>query len=91
VSYGERIEDSVIREAREETGLEIKLRKLVGVYSDPNRDPRGHVVSACFLAEPVGDKLAAGSDAAEVRAFKDIPWDELAFDHARMLKDAGIR
>ncbi len=91
VHYGERVEDAVIREAREETGLEVNLHKLIGVYSDPNRDPRAHVISLCFLAKQVGGKLVAGSDVTEARAFKDIPWDELAFDHAQMLKDAGLR
>lgn len=91
VHHGERVEDAARREAEEETGLKAKLQKIIGVYSDPKRDPRGHVVSICFLAEREGGELAAGNDAAEVRAFKDIPWKELAFDHAQMLRDAGFR
>ncbi|RLI30286.1 NUDIX hydrolase, partial [Candidatus Bathyarchaeota archaeon] len=51
VEYGERVEEAAIREAKEETGLEIRIKKLVGVYSDPNRDPRGHVISITYLAE----------------------------------------
>ena len=90
VHYGERVEDAAVREAWEETGLRIDLLKLVGVYSDPKRDPRGHVVSACFLAERAGGKLRAASDAEEVKIFKRIPWRELAFDHAQILKDAGL-
>jgi len=90
VNYGEKVEDAAIREAEEETGLKVKLRKLVGVYSDPNRDPRGHVVSICFLAERTNGKPVANSDAAEARVFKDIPWGELAFDHSRILRDAGF-
>lgn len=90
VSYGEKVEDAAVREAREETGLNIKLIKLAGVYSDPKRDPRGHAVSVCFLADAVGGKLKAGSDAAEARVFKKIPWRELAFDHKAMLKNAGM-
>lgn len=90
VEYGERVEEAAVREAKEETGLNIELKKIVGIYSDPKRDPRGHVVSICFLAESTGDKLAAGSDAAEARVFKKIPWRKLAFDHAKMLKDAGF-
>ncbi len=89
VEYGERVEDAARREVREETGLRIKLKRLVGVYSDPERDPRGHVVSVCFLGERTGGELKAASDAAEARVFKEIPWEELAFDHARILKDAG--
>jgi 8-oxo-dGTP diphosphatase len=91
VRYGERIEDAATREAEEETGLRVKLGKLVGVYSDPKRDPRGHVVSVCFLAKRVGGRLRASSDAQDVKIFKHIPWRELAFDHARILKDAGFR
>ena len=91
VHYGEKVEDAATREAKEETGLKVELGKLVGVYSDPNRDPRGHVVSVCFLAERVDSRPSAKGDAAEARIFKDIPWSELAFDHAGMLRDAGFR
>jgi 8-oxo-dGTP diphosphatase len=80
-----------MREALEETGLKVKLQRLVGVYSDPKRDPRGHVVSACFLAKRAGGRLKAASDVEEVKIFKRIPWRGLAFDHARILKDAGVR
>jgi 8-oxo-dGTP diphosphatase len=90
VSYGEKVDNAAAREAEEETGLKVKIQKLVGVYSDPKRDPRGHTVSICFVAEVVGGKLKAGSDAAEARVFKKIPWGELAFDHASMLRDAGF-
>lgn len=91
VRYGERIEEAAMREALEETGLKVKLQRLVGVYSDPKRDPRGHVVSACFLAKRAGGRLKAASDVEEVKIFKRIPWRGLAFDHARILKDAGVR
>jgi 8-oxo-dGTP diphosphatase len=91
VRYGERVEKAAAREAEEETGLKVKLKKLVGVYSEANRDPRGHVVSVCFLAERTDDKPLAKGDAAEAKVFKDIPWDELAFDHAKILKEAGFR
>jgi 8-oxo-dGTP diphosphatase len=91
VEYGERVEDAAEREALEETGLRVKLRRLVGVYSDPDRDPRGHVVTVCYLAEPFGGRLKASSDAMRVKVFRKIPWGELAFDHAKILKDAGLR
>ncbi len=91
VRYGERVEDAAAREVNEETGLRVKLGKLVGVYSDPKRDPRGHVVSVCFLAERAGGRLKASSDAQDTKIFKHIPWRELAFDHARILKDAGFK
>lgn len=91
VRYGEKVEHAATREAREETGLKVKLRGLVGVYSAPGRDPRGHVVSVCFLAQRIGGKLKAASDADEVKIFRQVPWKKLAFDHAQILKDAGFR
>lgn len=91
VRYGEKVELAAVREAREETGLKVKLQRLAGVYSDPERDPRGHVVSVCFLARPVGGKLIAASDADDAKVFKKIPWEKLAFDHEKILRDAGFR
>jgi 8-oxo-dGTP diphosphatase len=89
VEVGEMTEEAAIREAKEETGLDIKIVKLVGVYSNPNRDPRGHVVSVCYLAVGCGD-LKGGDDAisAEVIDSKKVPL--MAFDHEQMLKDAKV-
>jgi 8-oxo-dGTP diphosphatase len=87
VEIGETVEAAAIREAREETGLEIKILGLVGVYSDPARDPRGHVVSLAFLARGKGD-LLAGSDARAVRIFSLEELPLLAFDHGRIISDA---
>lgn len=87
VEYGEKVEDAARREAEEETGLKVSLEKLLGVYSEPGRDPRGHVVSVCFSAEKIGGSLRASSDAADVKVFKDIPWSNLAFDHDKILKE----
>ena len=88
VEYGERVEDAAQRELEEETGLRIKVTGLLGVYSDPGRDPRGHVVSVCYIAEGEGE-VKSGSDAAEARFFKpgDIDFHDLAFDHDRIIKD----
>jgi 8-oxo-dGTP diphosphatase len=91
VEYGERVEDAARREAEEETGLKVELQRLLGVYSDLGRDPRGHTISICYLSCPVDCDLKAGSDATEVKIFKRVPWQELAFDHARILHDAGFR
>ncbi|NOY10791.1 MAG: NUDIX hydrolase [Archaeoglobi archaeon] len=90
VEYGERVEDAVVREVGEETGLECRVSKLVGVYSDPERDPRGHFVSVCFLVEVTGGELKADSDAAEVKVFKLGELPELAFDHEKMIRDAEV-
>src|SRR3972149_6001105 len=87
VEIGETVEKAAIRESKEETGLDIEIIKLIGVYSDPNRDPRGHTVSICYLAKGSGN-LKAGSDAKETGLFglNEIP--ELAFDHNKIIKDA---
>jgi 8-oxo-dGTP diphosphatase len=87
VEIGETVEDAAVREAREETGLAIDLLGLVGIYSDPGRDPRAHVVSAAYLSRGTG-KLVSGSDArsAEVVPLDNLPG--LAFDHDRIVRDA---
>ncbi len=90
VEYGERVEEAVVREVLEETGLRCEVKKLIGVYSDPKRDPRGHFVSVCFLMETVSGELKASSDAEDVKVFnlKNLP--KLAFDHEKMIKDAEV-
>ena len=87
VERGETVEEAAIREAREETGLVIDLLGLVGVYSDPARDPRGHVVSAAFLARGSG-RLQSGSDARSAEVFPTEKLPKLAFDHDRIISDA---
>lgn len=86
VDVGETVEAAAIREAREETGLEVGELSLLGVYSDPDRDPRGHTVSVVYSAVARGEPRA-GDDAAQARAFAVGEWPELAFDHARILAD----
>jgi 8-oxo-dGTP diphosphatase len=88
VEGGETVEAAAVREAREETGLEVSLTDLLYVYSDPRRDARRHTASVVFLGRTSGVPVGA-DDAAEARAFG---WDELpspiAFDHAAILADA---
>ncbi len=87
VEVGETVETAAVREAKEETGLDVEIIKLLGVYSEPSRDPRGHTVSVIFLAVGKGN-IKAGSDASETGLFgmNDIP--ELAFDHKKIIENA---
>ncbi|HHV24197.1 MAG: NUDIX hydrolase [Methanosarcina sp.] len=87
VEIGESTEAAAAREAFEETGLSVEIIKLIGVYSDPNRDPRGHTVSVCYLAKGSGE-LKSGSDADSVELFELNSIPELAFDHKKMINDA---
>jgi 8-oxo-dGTP diphosphatase len=91
VEYGETTESAVIRELLEETGLRVKILTLLGVYSDPHRDPRGHTVTVAYLIHQVGGTLQAGDDAGNVKFFKRDELPELAFDHAVIVKDAFQR
>ena len=86
VDYGETIEAAAIRESFEETGLTVKLRELLYVYSDPKRDSRQHNISAVFTATASGSPIA-GDDAAEAQLFSMSTLPDLAFDHAKILAD----
>ena len=87
VEVGETVEQAAVREAAEETGLAVELARLVGVYSDPDRDPRGHNVSVAFLARVLSGELAAATDASEASVL-DPRLVDLAFDHRRIIDDA---
>lgn len=87
VEYGESVEAAVVREVREETGLETRVEGLVGVYSDPARDPRGHVISVALALEPVGGQLASGTDAEAVGLLDLERLPEMGFDHDRIVAD----
>ncbi len=87
VEVGETVEEAAIREAAEETGLAVEIARLVGVYSDPERDPRGHNVSVAFLARVLSGELSAATDASEA-ALLDPDSVDLAFDHRRIVNDA---
>ena len=86
VEYGERLEDCVVREVREETGLETRVLRLVGISSDPGRDPRGHFVSAFYELERTGGELMAGDDATETGFYPLAHLPQLAFDHEDMIR-----
>lgn len=88
VDTGESVEEAAVREAQEETGLRVQLTDLLGVYSNPERDPRFHTMSVVFVGraeEP--HALKGGDDAAAARFFPLRSWGELAFDHGMILED----
>ncbi|MDE2234504.1 MAG: NUDIX hydrolase [Gammaproteobacteria bacterium] len=86
VDVGETLEAAARREALEETGLQVQLKVLLGCYSDPARDSRGHTVSAVYVAESRGQPRA-GDDAAGIGVFDALAPPQLAFDHALILSD----
>lgn len=87
VELGETTEAAAVREVQEETGLETRIVRLVGVYSDPERDPRGHTVSAAYALEAVGGTLRAASDAKAIALLDPEHLPPLAFDHGRIVAD----
>jgi 8-oxo-dGTP diphosphatase len=91
VEYGEKIEDAVIREVFEETNVRTKIHSLIGVYSDPHRDPRGHTITVVYMIDRIDGDLHAGDDASNVKFFKMNELPALAFDHAAIIKDAFQR
>lgn len=94
VEIGESVEDACIREAFEETNIKVKIVKLIGVFSDPKRDPRGHIVTVAYLCEPrtKNEKPKAQDDAAalEIIPLSKIPSLKLAFDHMQIINASGI-
>ncbi len=87
VDVGETVESAALREAREETLLQITLKVLLGCYSDPRRDPRGHTVSLAFVAEARGDPQACDDAAALAVYALDVLPAALMFDHGHILQD----
>ncbi|MDD1608921.1 MAG: NUDIX hydrolase [Methylococcaceae bacterium] len=90
VDVGETVEHAAIREAKEETCLDVKLTALLGIYSNPKRDTRGHTVTAVYIAEATGIPMAA-DDAKNfgLYTFDTLP-EVLAFDHAQVIEDYRV-
>lgn len=87
VDYGESLEEAAIREAKEETNLDVKLLRQFHTYSDPHRDPRHHSISTVYIAKAEG-RPQAKDDASEIGVFTEssLP-NEIAFDHRLILQD----
>ncbi|TFG25480.1 MAG: NUDIX hydrolase [Promethearchaeota archaeon] len=94
VDIGETVEEACVREAFEETKLKVKIIRLIGVFSEPDRDPRGHNISVAFFCIPISEKEnpEASDDAAalEVIPLKEVPTLDLAFDHKDIIIASGI-
>lgn len=87
VDYGESLEAVAIREAREETSLDVELVSQFRAYSDPQRDPRQHTITVVYVAR-AGGRPRAGDDAVEIGVFsRDTLPEDLAFDHGKILND----
>lgn len=86
VDVGERLESAALREAREETSLDVKLQVLLGCYSAPDRDTRGHTVSAVYVATAQGEPRAQ-DDARNLACYLPTRCPELAFDHSLIMAD----
>lgn len=85
IDYGETAEQAAVREAKEETNLDIKLKKLFNVYSNPTRDPRQHTLTVVYIAQAAGQPCAA-DDAKNAKIFnlKNLP-ENFAFDHKEII------
>jgi 8-oxo-dGTP diphosphatase len=88
VEYGETTEHAVIREFKEETGLDTTIICLLGVYSDPSRDPRGHTISIVYLLKKKKGTVSGGDDASEAAFHPLNMLPDLSFDHHKIIKDA---
>lgn len=93
VEWNERTDDACARETLEETGLRVRIGEVVGVYSDPGRDPRGHNVTILYAASPRRGKVKGGDDASEARWFTvaELRGLKLAFDHREIIREQLAR
>ena len=90
VEFGEKVEDAVKRETFEETGLKVKIKKLIGIFDITERDPRWQIISIAYLTQVIGGKLKVSNETDDVAFFKKLP-EKVGFDHLTILKKAGIK
>jgi len=88
MEMGETCEMSALRECLEESGIRAKIISIIGVYSNPGRDPRGHVVSIAYLAKPISGKPGPSDETSDARFFPMNKLPALAADHGKIIKDA---
>src|ERR1700758_619847 len=88
IEVGETAENAALRELKEETGIEANNLHLIGVYSDPKRDPRHHSITVAYLVSVQDQAAKAGDDAAAAEFVQDATKEKLAFDHDIILRDA---
>ncbi len=88
VDVGEKVEDALVREMKEETDLDVQICSLLNVYSDPSRDPRFHTASVVYICRAEGVPRGL-DDAKEAIIYQkdEIPFEKLVFDHAQILRD----
>jgi 8-oxo-dGTP diphosphatase len=87
VDFGETVEQAAIREAREETGLDVEIRETLGIYSRPDRDPRGQTISVVYVGSASGEPVAHDDAKSICLCDAAHPPSPLAFDHALILAD----
>lgn len=89
IEEGERVEDAAVREMKEETNVDVEPIEILGVYSMPHRDPRGHIVTVVFICKMLGGKVKAGDDAAGIEwvHFNDIFRKRLSSDHPLVIEN----
>ncbi|MHA2004727.1 MAG: NUDIX domain-containing protein [Candidatus Thorarchaeota archaeon] len=89
IEYGETVENAAIRETLEETGVQISLEAILGVYSDPKRDPRKHTLTTVFIGRPIAGEPVGGDDATEASwvDLESLDSSMLAFDHGLIVED----
>lgn len=88
VEYRERVEEAIKREIKEELGISVKIKKLIGVYSNPKRDPRYHTVSVVYLLKKTKGKIRLSFEASEFKYFslENLP-KKIGFDHRKIIND----